>query len=119
MEDKLMKLYDYLKLMPEGNELTVWDKDYDIEIYFYSDRPDSDDTWRKSMWKLTEILDIVQINTNGVTVNIADMIEKNIDKFSELFKSCNIDDIIGDIPNIFAGNVNEDWMERFVDVMTA
>ena len=58
-----MKLYDYLKLMPEGNELTVWDKDYDIETYFYSDRPDSDDTWGKSMWKLTEILDIVQINT--------------------------------------------------------
>ena len=50
---------------------------------------------------------------------IADMIEKNIDKFSELFKSCNIDDIIGDIPNIFAGNVSEDWMERFVDIMTA
>lgn len=114
-----MKLYDYLKLMLEGNELTVWDKDYDIETYFYSDRPDLDDRWGKSMWKLTEILDIVQINTNGVTVNLAEVIEKNIDKFSELFNSCHIDDVMEDIPNIFAGNVNEDWMERFVDAVTS
>lgn len=114
-----MKLYDYLSLMPEGNELTVRDKDYDIEIYFYSDRPDSDDSWEKSMWKLAEILDIVQINENGVIVNLADVIEKDIDKFSELFKSCDIDDVMDDIPNIFAGNVSEDWMERFVDTVTA
>lgn len=114
-----MKLYDYLSLMPEGNELTVWDKDYDIETYFYSDRPGSDDMWGKSMWKLTEILDIVQINTNGVTVNLADVIEKNINGLSELFVSCDIEDIMDDIPNIFAGNVNEDWMEHFVDVVTA
>lgn len=114
-----MKLYDYLSLMPEGNELTVWDKDYDIETYFYSDKPASDDIWGKSMWKLAEILEIIQINANGVTVNLADAIERNIDKFSELFESCDIDDIMEDIPNIFAGNVSEDWMERFVDIMTA
>lgn len=114
-----MKLYDYLSLMPEGNELTVWDKDYDIETYFYSDKPDSDDKWEKSMWKLTEILDIVQINENGVIVNLADVIERNIDKFSELFESCDIDDIMGDIPNIFAGNVSKDWMWQFVAIMTA
>lgn len=111
-----MKLYDYLNLMPEGNELTVWDKDYDIETYFYSDRPN--DTWEKSMWKLAEILDIVQINENGVIVNLADVIERNIDRFSELFASCDIDDIMDDIPNIFAGNVSEDWMERFVGTIT-
>lgn len=111
-----MKLYDYLSLMPEGNELTVWDKDYDIEIYFYSDKPD--DRWGKSMWKLTEILDIVQINENGVIVNLADVIKRNIDKFSELFESSDIDDIMEDTPNIFTGNVSEDWMEKFADIMT-
>lgn len=113
-----MKLYDYLSLMPEGNELTVWDKDYDIETYFYSDRPDSDDRWGKSMWKLTEILDIAQINENGVIVNLADVIKRNIDKFSELFESRDIDDIMEDIPNIFAGNVSEDWMDQFIDITT-
>lgn len=112
-----MKLYDYLSLMPEGNELTVWDKDYDIEIYFYSDK--LDDKRGKSMWELTEILDIVQINENGVIVNLADVIKRNIEKFSELFESNDIDDIMEDIPNIFAGNVSEDWMEKFADIMTA
>lgn len=113
-----MKLYDYLKLMPEGNELTIWDKDYDIETYFYSDKPDSDDRWGKSMWELAEILDIVQIDTNGVVVNLADVIKNNVYKLTELFESYNIDDIMADIPNILAGNVSENWMERFIDIMT-
>ena len=34
-----MKLYNYIKLMPEGEELTVWDIDYDMEVYFYGDKP--------------------------------------------------------------------------------
>lgn len=113
-----MKLYDYLSLMSEGNELVVWDKDYDIEIYFYSDKPDLNDSWEKSMWKLAEILDVVQINKNGVIVNLAKVIERNLDKLSELFEPCDIEDIIGDIPNIFAGNVSKDWMEKFADVLT-
>ena len=113
-----MKLYDYLKLMPEGNELTVWDKDYDIETYFYSDRP-LDDRWGKSMWKLAEILDIIQINMNGVTVNLAEVIEKKLDEISTLFVQCDIEDVMENIPNIFAGNVSEGWMERFINIMTA
>lgn len=112
-----MKLQDYLNLMPEGNELAVWDKNYDIETYFYSDRPDSDDRWGKSMRELTEILDIVQINMNGVTVNLSDMIEKKMDEMSALFDQCDIDDIMENIPDIFAGNVSEDWIERFVDII--
>lgn len=38
-----MTLYDYLELMPDGEELTVWDKDYDIETYFYGGQPDKND----------------------------------------------------------------------------
>lgn len=29
-----MKLYEYLDLMPKGEELTVWDKDYDMGNIF-------------------------------------------------------------------------------------
>lgn len=36
-----MTLYEYLKLMPDGDELTVWDADYEIETYFYGGNPDN------------------------------------------------------------------------------
>lgn len=112
-----MTLYEYLSLMGEGEELTVWDKDYDMETYFYSDRPDDeDDNWSRSAWKLSEKLSITKISTNGVIVNLSDVIEKNIDKLKEmdLFIDCDIDSIMEDIHNILAGNVSKEWMEKFV-----
>ena len=30
-----MKLLDYIKLVPDGEEITVFDKEYDVETYFY------------------------------------------------------------------------------------
>ena len=109
-----MKLYDYIKLMPEGEELTVWDKDYDIETYFYGGKPD--DKWDKAMYDLSKLLTIEEIRNNGVTVNLSEMIEnklENLDK-ADLFIICDIDSIMDDIDNILAGNVSEDWMEQFV-----
>lgn len=109
-----MKLYDYIKLMPEGEELTVWDKDYDIETYFYGGKPD--DKWDKAMSDLSKLLTIEEIRNNGVTVNLSEMIEnklENLDK-ADLFIRCDIDSIMDDIDNILAGNVSEDWMEQFV-----
>lgn len=29
-----MKLYDYIKLRENGAEITVYDKEYDMEVYF-------------------------------------------------------------------------------------
>lgn len=109
-----MTLHEYLSLMGGEEELTVWDKDYDIETYFYSDSPD--DSWSKSMWSLSEKLDIVKISTRGVTVNLSDMIQKNIDrlKSADLFTRCDIDSIMEDIHNILAGNVSKEWLEKFV-----
>lgn len=116
-----MRLYDYLSLMPEGNELTVWDKDYDIETYFYSDRPDTDDIWGKSMWKLTEVLDITTIHTNGVSVKLSDLIEEKLNQIKEadLFDSYDLENIMLDMPNILAGNVSENWIEQFVEILAA
>lgn len=113
-----MKLYDYLKLMPEGQELTVWDKDYDMETYFYSNK-DKKDRWQNSMIELSKLLTITEIRKNGVIVNLSDIIDKNISKLEEadLFIYCNIDSIMDDIDNILAGNVSEDWMENFVLVL--
>ena len=109
-----MKLYEYLDLMPEGEELTVWDKDYDMETYFYGGKPD--DKWDKAMCDLSKLLTITEIRTGGVIVNLSEVIENNMDNLnkSDLFIRCDIDSIMDDIDNILAGNVSENWMEQFV-----
>lgn len=109
-----MKLYDYIKLMPEGEELTVWDKDYDTETYFYGGNPD--DKWDKAMSDLSKLLTIEEIRNNGVTVNLSEIIENKLESLNkaDLFIRCDIDSIMDDIDNILAGNVSENWMEQFV-----
>ena len=109
-----MKLYEYLDLMPEGEELTVWDKDYDMETYFYGGEPE--DKWDKAMSDLSKLLTIEEIRSDGVTVNLSEIIEIKTDKLDKanLFIECDIDSIMDDIANILAGNVSEEWMEEFV-----
>lgn len=109
-----MKLYEYLDLMPEGEELTVWDRDYDMETYFYGGKPD--DKWDNAMSDLSKLLTIEEIRNNGITVNLSEIIESKIDSLdkAELFIRCDIDSIMDDIDNILAGNVSENWMEQFV-----
>ena len=109
-----MKLYDYIKLMPEGEELTVWDKDYDMETYFYGGKPD--DKWDKAMSDLSKLLTIEEIRNNGVTVNLSEIIENKLENLSKanLFVECDIDSIMGYIDIILAGNASADWLEQFV-----
>lgn len=112
-----MKLYDYIKLMPEGEELTVWDKDYDMETYFYGGN--HDDKWDKAMSDLSKLLTITEIRTGGVIVNLSDMIEMNIDEIREadLFHECSIDQVMESMESILAGNVSEAWMQEFVNIL--
>ena len=112
-----MTLYDYLKLMPEGEELTVLDKDYDMETYFYGGKPN--DKWDKAMFNLSKLLTIEEIRNNGVTVNLSKIIENRIEELSNanLFIRCDIDSIMDDIDNILAGNVSENWMDEFVSIL--
>ena len=112
-----MTLYDYLNLMPEGEELTVWDKDYDMETYFYGGKPD--DAWDKAMSDLSQLLTITEIRNNGVTVNLSEIIENKLESLGkvDLFIRCDIDSIMDDIDNILAGYVSESWMQKFVDAL--
>lgn len=71
-----MKLYEYLDLMLEGEELTVWDKDYDVETYFYGG--EHDDKWDKTMYDLSKLLTVEEIRNNGVVVNLSEIIENKI-----------------------------------------
>ena len=117
-----MTLHDYICLMPEGEELTVWDKDYDIEVYFYGGKPDKNDKWEMAIDKLSYLLIIERINNGGVTVNLSEVIEKHINKLEEtdLFHDgCDIDSIMECIESILAGNVSDEWVEKFVGVLEA
>lgn len=114
-----MKLYDYLILTVDGTELTVWDKDYDTELYFYNDSPDEDDRWQTSMLELTEILTVIKIREKGLEVNLSDVISNKIDKLKEanLFIHYDINSIMDDMENILSGHVSEEWLEKFVNVL--
>lgn len=113
-----MKLYDYIKLMPEGEELTVWDKEYDMEAYFYGGE-DKEDVWQCALIDLSKLLTIKEIRNGGVIVNLSDVLKKKIDKLeeAELFYKCNIDIIMDCMSDTIAGNVSEAWMEEFVNIL--
>ena len=112
-----MKLYEYLSLMPEGEELTVWDKDYDMETYFYGGKPD--DKWSEALLELSKLLTITEIRTGGVIVNLSEVIENNMDKLekADLFTDYDIDIIMSEMERDIAGNVSESWMQKFVDAL--
>lgn len=115
-----MKLNEYLDLMDDGTELTVWDKEYDIESYFYNDEPDDeDDNWQTSMLELAKLLDVTKVKERVVIINLSEVIEKKLDELKEanLFRRCTTDSIMNDMENILSGYVSEEWFKKFVDVL--
>lgn len=113
-----MKLYDYLVTLEEGTELTVWDKEYDIESYFYNDEPD-DDNWQTSMLELSKLLEVTEVKERGVIINLSDVIEKKLDELKEadLFRRCTTDSIMDSMEGILSGYVSEEWFKKFVEVL--
>ena len=97
-----MTLYEYLEQTTNW-EITVWDKDYDIETYFY--KTDGKDKWDKAMNDLAKLLTISRFSKDGLVVNLAEVIEKKIPQLKEadLFIVCKIEPIMNDIDNILAG----------------
>ena len=121
-----MKLFKYITEHPDIEEFTVWDKDYDIEIYFgqpnFNLTPyDEGYLWDTALHMITQVLTVSDPNdTACVTVNLSELIEravKNEKKLSELFYSIDIDDIMDDIENIFAGYVSDKWMYEFASCL--
>lgn len=115
-----MTLYDYIEQTKDW-ENTVFDKDYDIEIYFYKNDYEEMDSWNKSMERLSKLLTVDSISKNGVIVNLSELIESKLEnlKNAKLFRVVDIDWIMDDIEAIISGNVSEEWMEKFVDALTA
>jgi len=112
-----MTLYEYLEQTTDW-EVTVWDKDYDIETYFY--KTNGKDRWDKAMNDLAKLLTISRFSKDGLVVNLAEVIEKKIPqlKKADLFIVCKIEPIMNDIDNILAGNVSESWLEKFVEALS-
>lgn len=112
-----MTLYEYLQQTTDW-EVTVWDKDYDIETYFY--KTDGKDRWDKAMNDLAKLLTISRFSKDGLVVNLAEVIKKKLPQLSEadLFIICKIEPIMDDIDNILAGYVSENWFEKFVEVLS-
>lgn len=112
-----MKLYDYIKLRENGAEITVCDKEYDMEVYFYADKPDDD--WNKAIEDLSKLLTITKIIKDSVEVNFSELIELKMDniKKADLFGNYDIDEIMENLNYIIAGNVSEKWMYKFVEAL--
>ena len=111
-----MTLYEYLQQTTDW-EITVWDKDYDIETYFY--KTDGKDKWDRTMNELAKLLTVFDFGKNGVTVNLSEIIEKKIPQLekADLFYECTVDSIMDGINPILAGNVSENWLEKFVEIL--
>lgn len=109
-----MTLYDYLRKTSDW-EITVWDEHYDVETYFY--KTDGKEEWDNAMNELAKKLKIASLSENGVTVNLSEVIAKNLPslKESDLFIECNLDAIMDSINAILSGNVSEKWLCKFVD----
>lgn len=112
-----MTLYDFMSQHKDIDELTVWDKDYDIEVYFYPSDLDMKDDTGKAEIIIAKHLNIVEMHKDGVTVNLSEIIERNLNNgtFENLFIHNNTDSIMADIENIFAGYVSEKWLLDFAE----
>ena len=111
-----MTLYEYLQQTSDC-EVTVWDKDYDMETYFY--KTDGKDRWDMAMDELAKLLTISQFNKGGLVVNLAEVIGKKLPQLetADLFIVCKIGAIMDCIDSVLAGNVSEEWLEGFVKVL--
>lgn len=71
------------------------------------------------MLDLAKKLQIVKVDDGVVTVNLSDLIERNLSNldFLDLFIGCDIDLIMDDIDSILSGNVSERWLKNFVNAL--
>lgn len=112
-----MKLIDVINKHEDGDEVTVWDNTYDLELYFYKN--DDQDEWNKAMNKIASVLEVVEERDDGVVVDLYSLINKHLLEFKklDLFFHYDVDFIMDSIEFIFSGNVSETWINKFADVL--
>ena len=113
-----MTLYEYLKSRESGVEITVYDKEYDMESYFYNDKPDDD--WGKAMEDLAKLVTVTNVDVdNIVEVNFSELIEKKLDNIKKtgLFIKDDVDAIMGCLHEILSGYASETLLRKFVEAL--
>lgn len=112
-----MKLIDVINKHECGDEITVWDNTYDLELYFYKN--DDQDEWDKAMNRIASALEVVEERDDGVVVDLCNLIEKHLLEFQKekMFVYCKVDSIMNCIDSLFAGNVSETWINKFADIL--
>ena len=112
-----MTLYEYIKNANDGEEITVYDTEYDIEVYFYNDKPD--DEWQRAMLELAKLLTVTEECGDAVTVDLSNLVKRKIEKLknANLFFKCKVDAIMHDMHSILSGYVSEDWLYKFVTAL--
>lgn len=106
--------------MTDGQEITVFDRDYEIEFYVEKEEPSKTDDWGRAMLDICKCLDVLKVlKKDSVETNFSDVIYKNIDALYEadLFIACDVDSIMADMDNILAGYVSESWLVEFSKVL--
>ena len=111
-----MTLAEYI-LNSNEDEITVTDECFDMETYFYPF--DMEEKWDRSMRKFAEMLTVKEIKHGTVIVNLSEVIENNLQKLkkADLFIKCSLNAVMRSMEGIIAGNVSEEWFERFVNVL--
>ena len=112
-------LYEHIVNHPDIFEFTIYDADYDIEVYFYQPDPKNIDTWTDLLLSLTKLLTVKEAQESWATVNLSELIEKHIPdlKNANLFLDYDLDTIMDSMMNIISGGVSELWMKKFVDAL--
>ena len=111
-----MTLAEYI-LNSNEDEITVTDECFDMETYFYPF--DMEEKWDRAMRKFAEMLTVKEIKHGTAIVNLSEVIENNLQnlKKTDLFTKCSLNAVMGSIESIIAGNVSEQWFERFVNTL--
>lgn len=130
-----MNLLEYMQEHKE-EEITVFDKDYDMETYFEYSADDSKNNWDKAIDKIAEHLEVVEEVADEnrpygdnpcVVVNMTEVMERSLESgvMDDLFISKNIGAVMSDMHNILSwirkkgngGYVSEEWIMDFVDAL--
>lgn len=122
-DHKSTTLYEYMMKHPDECEFTVFDTDYDIETYFYNPSdPEKPDEWESAMLELAKLLPInnsVEPDIDEIIVDLGQLIMCHLEtiKKADLFNTTDIDEIVESMPSILSGNVSQEWMNKFINIL--
>lgn len=113
-----MTLCSYMRLVKDGEEITVLDSEYKTETYFYGGKPS--DKWDEEVEKLSKKLTVKEIRKNGIVVNLSKVIERSLNEIqkTDLFNQNDLDSIMDSMESILSGGVSEHWLEDFVKCLS-